>query len=203
DDGVVIPPMSFIPLAERNGQIISIGMFVIEQVCLMLLTCEKDVAIAINISPIQLQSQSFYADVLSCIERYEVNANQLIFEITENLFVNNFEEANKLLAKFRAIGIKIALDDFGTGYSSLSYLKNMAVDILKIDKMFIASLDDESHTIVGEIVNIAHKLDLKVVAEGVETDAHYETLRKLNVDYFQGYLIGKPGPMNEDVESIV
>lgn len=192
DNGTIIPPMSFIPLAERNGQIIKIGLFVIEQVCLMLSKYPKHVAVSINISPVQLQNQSFYNDVVECIGRYNINASQLIFEITENLFVSNFEEANALLEKFRAIGIQIALDDFGTGYSSLGYLKSMAVDILKIDKMFISSLDDDSHTIVGEIVKIAHKMDLKVVAEGIETNAHYETLRELNVDFFQGYYLGRP-----------
>lgn len=192
DNGTIIPPMSFIPLAERNGQIIKIGLFVIEQVCLMLSKYPKHVAVSINISPVQLQNQSFYNDVVECIGRYNINASQLIFEITENLFVSNFEEANALLEKFRAIGIQIALDDFGTGYSSLGYLKSMAVDILKIDKMFVSSLDDDSHTIVGEIVKIAHKMDLKVVAEGIETNAHYETLRELNVDFFQGYYLGRP-----------
>ncbi|HOO29247.1 MAG TPA: EAL domain-containing protein, partial [Lachnospiraceae bacterium] len=125
---------------------------------------------------------------------YEINPEWLEIEITESVFINDFDEVIEKINTLRKLGVKISLDDFGTGFSSLSYLKVMPIDTLKIDKSFIdTAINDPSTNIITEsVVTMARRLGLETIAEGVETDAQYEYLKKIQCDSVQGYLFGRP-----------
>lgn len=194
----LVPPNHFIPLAEEMGLIIQVGDWVIKTACkqiaLWSLQGYKDIRVAVNLSVMQLQQPDFVDRVKEILEETGIEPKYLELEITENIIMSEFKFTNKRLYDLRKLGIHIALDDFGKGYSSLNYLKQLEIDVLKIDKTFIDDIlkNQNEQAIVKAVVDMAHSMKLDVVAEGVETWDQFEYLKKLYCDKVQGYLFSKP-----------
>jgi diguanylate cyclase (GGDEF)-like protein len=193
-----IPPARFIPVAERSGEIVPIGLWVLEQACRQVAAWRhdgRDIAVSVNLSPRQLQEPSLVQDVLRVLERTGVPARSLLLEVTESATVDE-RSGIAALRELRSHGIRIAVDDFGTGYSSLQYLTRLPVDVLKIDRSFVAQLDGtpEGAAIVAAVIRLAQVLHLTTVAEGVETGAQAAELLALGSDRGQGYLFSRPVP---------
>jgi len=198
-----ISPMSFIPLAEQSGLIVNIGDWVykksIYQVKKWIEKYKIDFKVSINMSPMQFKNM---ANLDEWIDYFKISGSRkdsVVIEITESLLMENEQIITGKLLRFRDEGIEISLDDFGTGYSSLSYLKKMDIDYLKIDKSFIENLKPNSSEIAlcEAIVVMAHKLDIKVIAEGIETKEQRDLLLMMDCDYGQGYYFSKPIPSDE------
>ena len=201
-----IPPDKFISIAEESGHIFSIGWWVIEEACRQLMDWITDLNpatlpnMAINISPNQLDQVTFIQKIDEIFSRTQVPSHLVKLEITETTIMENTDIINSLLDKLRARGIELAIDDFGTGYSSLSYLDKLPVQVLKIDRQFVNAITETDDVevrssgleIVGATISLAHNLNLKVVAEGIETLDQWRHLKDLNCDYGQGYKIAKP-----------
>ncbi|MCX7708334.1 MAG: EAL domain-containing protein [Clostridia bacterium] len=195
-----VPPNRFIPIAEEMGLINEIGKWVIEESFAFASNVrDKDICISCNISSLQLIQSSFVQDVLGPFEKYGLKEGSVALEITESSLIESFGEVTEKLAKLRERGIRIHLDDFGTGYSSLTYLKNLPIDVVKIDKSFINDIihDGLERRIVKTIISLAQEIGLEVVAEGVETEDQLAYLTECNCNYIQGYLISKPVPEKE------
>jgi diguanylate cyclase (GGDEF)-like protein/PAS domain S-box-containing protein len=203
-----VSPAEFIPIAESTRKIVPITEWILAQVCKDILLLEslysRSFNIAINISSVHLKSEFFVENIDSIIKKYGVEPSQIELEITEGALVSDIEESTKKLNALKALGYKISIDDFGTGYSSLSYLKKFPFDKLKIDKSFIDSLpqDVQDVGIVRSIIGITHALDLKVIAEGAETQAHVDFLLKEGCSLIQGYYFSKPLPIEKYSEFI-
>ena len=192
----LLSPDSFIPVAEKTGMINELGRSVLEIACREAATWAVPAKISVNVSPIQLSSKAFAGIVLSILEETGLSANRLELEVTESsLFTDNDTPLNTL-NMLRARGVQISIDDFGTGYSSLSRLSKLAFDKIKIDKSFVHSISDQDDalTIIKMITGMAKSLNMKAVAEGVETQEQLESLQALGCDLAQGYLFGKPQP---------
>lgn len=204
----MISPSLFIPLAEKNGTIVSIGQWVIDESISTFMEWKKEFnesfILSINISAIQYKRDDFVEKLVASIEKYHMNPRELELEITETALIDNYKDIIGKLALLREYGVKISMDDFGTGYSSLSYLKNLPIDTLKIDKSFVDTvLDDPNSTIIMEsIMNMVKKLGLETVAEGVETKEQLDFLRSIECDNIQGFLLGKPQPQ-EDIRGLL
>jgi diguanylate cyclase (GGDEF)-like protein len=195
----LIPPATFIPWAEKSGLINQIGGWVLAQACADRARLQAEhpgevLDMAVNVSVHQLMSPGFTASVAAVLAGTDADPRRLILEITESVFIRDGERALIVLSELNELGVQLALDDFGTGYSSLSYLKRFPVQILKIDRAFIVDLvrDAASHSIVSAIVNLAHDLDMTVVAEGVETAEQHEAVRWLGCDSYQGFYFARP-----------
>lgn len=194
----ITSPGEFIPIAEKNGAIVPIGSWVLKETLKIMnnwrMRFRLPLMVAVNISAIQLEKENFVDYVQSLLQMYEFDPKSLELEITETAFINDYDLVIEKINVLRKLGVKIALDDFGTGFSSLSYLKNMPIDILKIDKSFIDSAiaDSSAGIITQAVVDMAGKLGLKTVAEGVETEAQQNFMNTIGCDYVQGYLTGKP-----------
>lgn len=203
ESGKMISPGVFIPLAEKNGMIVPIGTWVLEEgIHKYAMWREKyncDMVLSLNISAIQYKRPDFVSNLLHIMEKYQVNPKDIELEITESVLIDDFEQVVEKLHTLKEYGIKISLDDFGTGYSSLSYLKGLPIDTLKIDKSFIDTvIQDESTQVITEsIVSMVKKLGYETVAEGVETEEQYEYLKKIDCDNIQGFLLGKPMSADE------
>lgn len=193
-----IPPDKFIPLAEGMGLMNRIGTWVlreaIKQCSLWQDQHDSDMVVAVNIAPQQLEGDELPMLCEQLLEEYGLPANKLELEITEGSLIADIDHSIALLAKLRALGVSIALDDFGTGYSSLSYLKQLHIDVLKIDQAFIRDLLDEPRdaAIVESTIDLAHQLEMKVVAEGVEEKEHFDWLTEHGCDITQGYYFSPP-----------
>ena len=196
----IIGPCEFIGIAENNGLISAIGRSVLKDVCKHLASWRQnhDVAVgfpvSVNLSIDQLESVRLVAEIKEILLQAVIDPANLKFEITESVVTRNPDHTKSVLQELRSFGAKVALDDFGTGYSSLSYLKDFPLDELKIDRAFIAPLGktDEATEIVHTILRLAHALDLKVTAEGVETESQLKQLQQLGCDFAQGYFFSKP-----------
>ncbi len=193
----IISPASFIPFAEESGLIIDIGEKVICMACEQLKKWQtgsySNIKIAINISARQLMQSDLIESISYHIKDKGVNSKDLILEITENAALVNFDQSINILSKLKDMGIKIALDDFGTGYSSLNYLKQLPVDIVKMDKTFIDDISrDNEKFIVKTVIDLAHNLKLSVTGEGIETIAQLQVLSDYKCDTGQGYYYSKP-----------
>lgn len=197
-----IYPDDFIYIAESTGLMIELGNLIIEKTIQQIATWKKlhlkNLKIAINLSPRQFQNEELVLFISNMMEKYEVNASQLEFEITETLSMSNTENTLRILNDLKAIGVSIAIDDFGTGHSSLAYLKKFPINTLKIDQSFVMDItdDDEDKVIVQTIISMAHSLGFKTVAEGVETQMLVDSLKKMGCDELQGYHFSKP--INKD-----
>ncbi|MBV8620530.1 MAG: EAL domain-containing protein [Curvibacter sp.] len=200
----MVPPNEFIPLAEETGLIIELGEWVLEAACQQLRTwagrpATRDLSIAVNVSARQFHQGDFVQRVLSVVERFEVHPARLKLELTEGLLIDNIESVIERMTLLRRHGIRFSLDDFGTGYSSLAYLKRLPLDQLKIDQSFVRDLlsDPDDVAIARMIVSLADTLGLEVIAEGVETEAQYDCLTSLGCRSYQGYLFGRPLPIEQ------
>lgn len=207
-DGTLISPSEFIPLAERNGTIIPIGDFVLDESIRTFMEWKKkfnfNMILSINISSVQYTRPDFVQKVMAVVNRYGMDPEELELEITESVLIDDFKQVITKMHELRDFGISVSLDDFGTGFSSLSYLRGLPINTLKIDKSFIDSvLSDESSRIITEtVISMAKKLGFRTVAEGVETKEQYEYLSSSDCDLIQGYYLGKP-MSKEDIEEIL
>ncbi|MEJ7647585.1 MAG: EAL domain-containing protein [Nakamurella sp.] len=193
-----IPPATLIPLAEESGLIDRLGSWVLQRACTDMHRWQhasgQPLGIAVNVSPHQLMSTRFPDTVSNILDAAQCNPKRLTLEVTENVFMADKEVALTVLRDLRSLGITLALDDFGTGYAALNYLQTFPIDILKIDRSFVAELgrDPAANVIVAAIVQLAHGLGMAVVAEGVETIAQHSVVAALGCNSSQGFYYAKP-----------
>lgn len=193
----LIFPNDFIPLAENTGQIVALGYWVLENSIKYLAKRKRegkpDILLHINLASKQLSDPHFVTLVQELLIRYQVSATFIAFEITETSILEDIHLARGLLQKLKDMGIGIAIDDFGTGYSSLAQLKNLPVDLLKIDRSFVMDLekDPDDRKIVEAIIAMAHKLNIRVLAEGIETRAQWKMLAAFQCDFGQGFYVSR------------
>jgi len=194
----IIGPLDFIDIAEQTNSIVKIGDWVFKQALqdslILQQSIDKNLSISINVSPKQFNSGSLLNKWPSLLKKHNVTKDSIGIEITEGLILESTLSTNSILKELRESGAQILIDDFGTGYSSLSYLKKIDADYLKIDRSFVQNLtvDSEDMALCEAIIVMAHKLGLKVIAEGIETNEQKSILHKMGCDLGQGYLFSKP-----------
>jgi diguanylate cyclase (GGDEF)-like protein len=200
----MVSPADFIPLAEESGLILPIGEWVLKTACTQLKAWSnhadtRNLELAINVSARQFHQAEFVTQIATCITLFGINPTRLKLELTESIVLENIADVVQRMQQLRALGISFSMDDFGTGYSSLSYLKQLPLDQLKIDQSFVRdiSIDFNDAAIVRAILAMSQSLGLNVIAEGVETQAQHEFLLANGCKAFQGYLFGKPMPIDE------
>ena len=193
---------TIIEVAERSGLMNRVGHWVLGQACRDAARWGREhprspVHVAVNMSAHQLMAPGFAEDVVDVLAQTGLDPASLVLEVTENILIKDGELALLVLQQLRRTGVRIALDDFGTGYSSLSYLHRMPIDILKIDRSFVADIERASRgaAIVGAVTNLAHALGMTVVAEGVETPLQRQQVAAMGADHAQGYLYARPMPV--------
>ena len=193
-----IPPAVFIPLAEQSGLMSQLGEIVLRR-ALADASRWPTLSVAVNLSPLQIRDRWLVDLVGTVMAETGIASSRVVLEVTEGILIDNPQEALARLEALRALGVSLALDDFGTGFSSLNYLQKFPFDRLKIDRAFVASLGSSGSTgpIIQAIVTLGHALGMKVLAEGVETDAQRVLLRLAGCDEMQGYLFARPGPAAE------
>lgn len=204
----LIPPNSFISIAEENGLIVTLGRWVLEDVARASAALNADrpandqLSFSINMSPRQFSQGDLVSHVHTLLSDAGAPLDSIIFEITENCLLDESHQMGNILQGLREIGIRLDLDDFGTGHSSLSFLRRFPLDMLKIDKSFVKDLGQnaQSREIVSAILALARGLGLRVTAEGVETEAQFNALVEMKCDWAQGYYLGKPVPLEEAVQ---
>ena len=194
-------PTQFIPVAEATGQIIPLGNWVIDQACQALVQLQAagcHHTLSVNVSPRQFLQEDFTEQVHDAVRRTGAPARSLIFEVTEGLFIENWEATVASMVQLAALGIRFSIDDFGTGYSSLAYLTRLPLHELKIDRSFLQNIPEDAgnKAIVHAILSVARHLQLHVVAEGVETRAQADFLASVECESMQGYLFGRPMPLH-------
>ena len=193
-----VPPTQFISVAEDCGLIVPIGNWVLREACRQAQTWVDaglpQASIAVNISAIEFRSENFLEGVLSVLQETGLNPRSLELELTESVLMKCPESTESILKALRARGVRVAVDDFGTGYSSLSYLKKFPLDALKIDQSFVHQIttDPDQTTIVAAVINMGRSLNLRVIAEGVETQEELAFLQAHQCDEAQGYYFGRP-----------
>jgi EAL domain-containing protein (putative c-di-GMP-specific phosphodiesterase class I) len=200
----LVSPAEFIPLAEETGLILPIGQWVLDTACAQIKAWEQDthtckLVLAVNVSGLQFRQTEFIDSVLTSVQKYGIKPDLLKLEITESMLMGNIDEAIAKMNSLNEIGIQFSLDDFGTGYSSMQYLKRLPLDQIKIDQSFVRDLETDSHdrAIVRTIIAMAQSLNLDVIAEGVETTMQQKLLIQKGCSQFQGYLFGKPLPIEK------
>lgn len=199
----LISPAEFIPIAEETGLIISIGEWVLHTACSQTKVWQEEgfapFQIAVNLSRSQFIHRNLQERIIKIIQEVDLTPNYLELEVTEGLVMQNERAASRIMKAWQNYGIKISMDDFGKGYSSLSYLREFPFDVIKIDKSFIHNImaDSKTEAITIAIIQMAHSLNLKVVAEGVETQAELDFLQRHKCDEIQGYLFGPPLPISK------
>ncbi len=199
-----ISPVQFIPLAEETGLILPIGLWVLETACAQIRAWGQDartreLTLAVNVSARQFRQADFVAQVRAAVQRHAIKPRLLKLELTESLLQENIEETIAIMNALSDTGVQFSLDDFGTGYSSLQYLKRLPLDQLKIDQSFVRDLASNSSDIavVRATIAMARSLELDVIAEGVETEEQRHLLLKNGCTYYQGYLFGRPVPIEQ------
>ncbi|MBW7970422.1 EAL domain-containing protein [Bradyrhizobium sp. BR 10289] len=195
----LIPPDQFIPLAEETGLIVPLGEFVLRRACADAAAWPSNLMVAVNLSPIQFKEAELFEMISAALADSGLPPQRLEIEITESVLLERGVENLAFMERLKQLGIELALDDFGTGYSSLSYLTAFPFDKIKIDKSFIRNLTHQprSSAIIASIVTLARGLDMSVTAEGVETREEFERLTALGVNFAQGYLFGRPQPVDQ------
>jgi EAL domain-containing protein (putative c-di-GMP-specific phosphodiesterase class I) len=204
----ILYPDSFIPIAEETGLIAPLGEWVIREACIQ---CKEwhdlgltQLSVSVNISAQQFHKQNLETLISQVLVETGLPPSALELELTESTIMQEPAKATIILNNLKALGITISIDDFGTGFSSLSYLKQFPIDILKIDKSFIMNLewDDANASIATAVVSLAHSLNLKVVAEGIETSKQLNFLKGIACDFGQGYLISRPVEVAEAISIV-
>jgi diguanylate cyclase (GGDEF)-like protein len=210
-DGKMVSPAEFIPLAEQTGLIITIGDWVIEQAFQQLKQWQikfkeenrtelnDDFSIAVNLSAKQFQHPDFISNIKQRLEEAEINPQYIELEITESLLIGDIDKSIAIMHQLKEIGFKLSIDDFGTGYSSLSYLKQFPIDKLKIDRAFVMEIEsnNDDKVLAKTIVDLAHNLNLSIVAEGVENQQQLSIIEELGAEEIQGFYFSKPKPNYE------
>lgn len=203
ESGLMLPAQ-FITLAEETGLILPIGQWVLDTACAQLKAWQqnehtRNFTLAVNVSAKQIHQPDFVSQVRAVVQRYSINPTLLKLEMTESLLQENIDETIATLYKLNEIGVQISLDDFGTGYSSLQYLKRLPLNQLKIDQSFVRdiTLDNSDIAIVRTIIAMAKSMDFDVIAEGVETEMQRQLLQKNGCTRYQGYLFGRPLPIEQ------
>lgn len=192
-----LSPGDFIPLAEHMGLITPIGEYVLRQSCMLSKKWSDrgiDIHINVNLSIVQLLSNTIVETIADIIFKTGVKAENLVLEVTESLAINDMSRMKKIIKEIKALGVNIALDDFGTGYSSLNYIKQMDLDIIKVDRTFIKDIaeDDYAKAFIKLIAELSTQLKVQVCVEGVEDEKQLAVLKELNIDMIQGFYFGKP-----------
>ena len=200
----MISPFNFIPLAEDTGLILPIGIWVLDTACAQLRvwqqnTLTQELILAVNVSAKQFFQVDFVEQVNATLKRHDINPERLKLELTESVFADNIDDIIIKMNVLRKIGVHFSLDDFGTGYSSLQYLKMLPFNQLKIDQSFVRGIatNPSDRAIVSTIITLAHSLNIRVVAEGVETDEQHQFLLDSGCTSYQGYLFSKPRPLEK------
>jgi len=206
----LVSPVQFIPLAEETGLIIPIGLWVLETACAQVRSWQDEeltagLTLSVNVSAKQFRQPGFVKQVKDALSRHAINPSQLKLEITESMLLDNIDSTILTMNALKETGVKFSLDDFGTGYSSLQYLKRLPLDQLKIDQSFVRDLvsDSSDRSIVRTIIAMAQSLNLQVIAEGVETEEQRSILLNNTCLNYQGYLFGKPVPIEQFEELIL
>ncbi len=206
--GQFISPAQFIPIAEQSGLIVPIGQWVINNACRTALYCREEhninIRFAINVSGNQFVHGDICKDLSDILDETKIDPRMIELEVTESVFMDDIQQTVNILKNLHALGVELAIDDFGTGYSSLSYLSQFPIDRLKIDQSFIRNAlnDKDNASIARTIISLGHSLDLKVIAEGVETKEHEQFLLDHDCDEVQGYRYSRPVPVDEFVEFV-
>lgn len=202
--GRSVSPGHFIPVAEESGLIVPIGNYVLKEAGEILKKWRNDpdkreLRLSVNISPRQFEEESFVERIEEVVRFYGIDPGKLRLEITENLLMHNIEEGLAKITELKELGVSLSIDDFGTGFSSMMYLKRLPVDELKIDRSFVDDVDsNESDRIIVEtIASLGRRFGLEVIAEGVETESQLAVLCGLGIRHIQGYLFGRPVPLEE------
>jgi len=203
-DGLISPD-AFISVAESSAIIFPLGLWIIEEACRQieiwknLFLLDTPLRINVNLSAKQFIHPDLTKHIFEITEKYNIDEQDIAFELTESAFMEDMESANIALLELRSRKFALYMDDFGTGYSSLSYLMHFPVNVIKIDQSFVKwmHIDEQSETLVRSLVALAHNLDLKVVAEGTDDESHIKILKNCGCDYAQGYYFAKPLPAEE------
>jgi len=192
----VIPPFRFIHILEKNREIVPVSKWIIREACRQLAAWNSegyDIEISINVSAVQFADPDFYDSIAEPIREFDVDASKLDFEITEGLLIEDVKSTTFKLRQLKMLGASISVDDFGTGYSSLAYLRQFPIDRLKIDRAFIKDIPEtDDGVIASSIIVLAKSLDLKVIAEGVETEDHLRFLKSHDCGQYQGFYLSPP-----------
>ena len=198
-----LPPAEFIPLFEKNGFIVDLDFYVLEATCQILkqslkISPERAVVLSVNVSRVTLFQNDFIKRFVQMSERYGVPPKYLEIEITENVFIFDANTVEQILSQLRSYGFSISMDDFGSGYSSLNLLRELPIDVLKIDRIFLQESIrvEKAYAIIKSVVEMAHSLNMVVVCEGVETLEHAEFLKTIHCTVGQGYYFSKPIPLS-------
>ena len=194
DNGRLVSPDEFIPLAEEIGLIVSLGKWILRHACSVAATWPEHVRLAVNLSPVQFRYPGLVEDIASALDNAGLHQSRLELEITEGVLMQNDAATLNMLHKLKALGVRIALDDFGTGYSSLSYLRSFPFDNIKIDRSFVADIETRSDAaaIVRAIASLGTNLGMTTTAEGIETQAQLDRLRADGCTQVQGFLLSRP-----------
>lgn len=203
-EGKIVPPMEFLPVLEREGSICALDFYVFEKVCCdirkWLDTGIEPVRISVNFSKVHLHNLQLAEDIIAVMEKYSVDSKYIEIELTETLSYENYQTLIKFVDAMKKKGIHTSIDDFGTGYSSLNLLKDLNVDIIKLDKSFLQNIEKrnkQDEIVIKNIVNMVKELDMEVIAEGVETFDQADFLRNINCCMAQGFLYDRPLPQKE------
>ncbi len=190
----LVPPLEFIPLAEKAGLIIELGALVLRKACAQAARWPKEMRIAVNLSPLQLQSPGFALSVLRTLNQSKLSPRRLELEITEGVLLSDNPATRCALDNLKHLGVAIAIDDFGTGYSALSYLRAFPIDRIKIDRSFVRDIHtkQDARSIIRAVLGLAGDLGIKTTAEGIETERQLAWLAEAGCDDAQGYLFSKP-----------
>ena len=197
----LIPPKTFIPIAEDSSLIIAVGEWVLREACREAASWPRPLRVAVNVSPIQFRYGDLPRLVHSLLLETGLSPDRLELEITESVMISDFARAVSILRRLKTLGVRIAMDDFGTGYSSLSFLQSFPCDMIKIDGTFVRDLEHQhSRAIVRAVIGLGRSLATPTLAEGVETDAQHAWLAQEGCDEVQGYLTGRPLPIEDYAE---
>lgn len=209
EDGKVISPATFIPVAEQNGSILQLGDWILEKSVSdfsrwLDLYRFHDITLSINISALQFKNKDFVKTLVHVLKKYNMDPKMIELEITESVFIDDMDDVIAKMNILREYGIRFSMDDFGTGFSSLSYLRRLPIDTLKIDKSFIDSVvtDNPTRTIAETIIDMGKKLGFHTIAEGVEDEVQFDLLKDIGCDNIQGFYMGKP-MVSERIEQLL
>jgi diguanylate cyclase (GGDEF)-like protein len=198
-----VAPDEFVPLLERSREIVPVGRWVLREAAVQCRRWQEEgrpeLTLSVNVSVRQLQDPDFVYHVQHALEASRLAPDSLVLEVTESALVVDMSAIGTMMRKVRNLGVHLALDDFGTGYSSILYLRGLPIDRLKVDRSFVSGLGSSGQdpTIISTVVDLAHKLGLCVVAEGVETEAELHAVQAMGCDEAQGFLLGRPGPAED------